>query len=79
MVLLSKQLTTSCQKKETGSIGDRVSRLHHCGVHLVKNVAAVTDSLAEDSELSIRCFRVACTFHKAPFGAFCTYSRIKFR
>lgn len=39
--------------KETGSIGDSVSRVHHCGVRAVENIATMNDDVAEDPELSI--------------------------
>lgn len=41
--------------EETGSTGDRVSHLQHRSVRPVKNVAAVSESVAEHSETSICC------------------------
>lgn len=69
---------------ETGNIGDRESRVHHCEERLIKNVAAGIDIVAEDPDLLIRRRSHSfLAFLKVPFDALfimnCTYSRKKFR
>lgn len=44
------------ENEETGSIGNGISRVHHSGLRSAKNIAPVTDNVAQGKIIDSRSF-----------------------